>query len=360
MFFREQSSESSNSGESSEPREATPTPDPPDMSVLEAIINRPLVQTPDQQASTMDSNSAENTSVSKSKCLDATKENTLSNSEVETGKKGRKHKTRAKVEDDNHSSLLSSGHVNLTTTKEQTAEILPSSYDLPKAAARKDKKLGATKHFSKEDQNSLLNSHNLNQNSTTEQTLENLPSTSSNLPQADASLLSSSSSSISSSSSSASSISSASSSSSSLTASGENAGEKANECRDPVEDGQEQRNVSHHENIIAWLLHSNSIREKSLESQEDKLRHSLSSKTSAGHTQLSPSIENIGLSPLDKTVRTTDVIDETYDSDVESECCSQRSYTLARPDLRKVVDPSLSGFLSSPQGLKDKRNLQKR
>ncbi|GFR93546.1 TATA box-binding protein (Tbp)-associated factor, RNA polymerase I, C [Elysia marginata] len=120
---------------------------------------------------------------------------------------------------------------------------------------------------------------------------------------------------------------------------------------------QTQQETLPYSNVISWLLHSYSSNAKSSDSQENETTSSSLHKTLSNLAQASSAKENMGLSLADIEKR-KDEIEEPLDDDAVSECSSQRPNTLARPDLRRVVDPHLSGFLSSPQKAKRlRRNL---
>ena len=131
------------------------------------------------------------------------------------------------------------------------------------------------------------------------------------------------------------------------------------ECE--IEDQAHSRHTSqsHQEtlpysNVISWLLFSNSNKKGTLESQRNEPTTSVPAKISPTCAPDSSStINKVDL--LADIERKTDNIEDTYEDDEVSICSSQRENTLARPDLRRMVDPLLSGFLSSPKRAKKMR-----
>lgn len=128
---------------------------------------------------------------------------------------------------------------------------------------------------------------------------------------------------------------------------------KKEQVESRASNAEAQREPLPYSNVISWLLHSYSGNAQSSGIQETETTH-FSPTKSFDLSKHSPTKKPLGLSHADIKKQEKRVEE---DDDASSACSSQRSNTLARPDLRRVVDPHLSGFLSSPERVKRMRRI---
>ncbi|RUS91922.1 hypothetical protein EGW08_000324, partial [Elysia chlorotica] len=114
-----------------------------------------------------------------------------------------------------------------------------------------------------------------------------------------------------------------------------------------------QQEALPYSNVISWLLFSNTSKKEPSNSQGNEQAASSPANTSTSFINAeSLSQTESKLNLLADNLRKAEDVEDDAESDRESVCSSQRGNTLARPDLRRVVDPNLSGFLSSPRPAK--------
>ncbi|GFO25821.1 TATA-box-binding protein-associated factor, RNA polymerase i, subunit c-like [Plakobranchus ocellatus] len=118
-----------------------------------------------------------------------------------------------------------------------------------------------------------------------------------------------------------------------------------------TDDGSQHNLVAYH-NLIHWLLQSRINSATSNTSAESRFQMLSSSESELYPVLNTGSIDRSQGLTLEDVIRNTNSNDPKNATDLASVCSSQRSQTMARPELKRVVDPSLSGFLSSPERAK--------